>query len=165
MTPQNCCMNMTKKALCAARRLRRTVKNSFQALRPSRSAVSISRSLYAQYISLAAWTSCVRRRHKDRKALSNLPFSMHQRGLSGQKYTWTQTIIGGMEVLANIHLHGDVGPPMMVTFWKATDTMKPNMMPKAVHICHWRACLSRFRVSPAVLLQSQLTSGNSAMPI
>jgi hypothetical protein len=24
----------------------------------------------------------------------------------------------------------------MVVFWKATDTTKPNIIPKAVHICH-----------------------------
>jgi hypothetical protein len=61
---------------------------------------------------------------------------MYQRGDSGQKYTWTQTIKGGMLVEANIHLHGEVGPPMIVTFWNATETTKPSMIPNAVHICH-----------------------------
>jgi hypothetical protein len=44
--------------------------------------------------------------------------------------------MGGMLVEASIHLHGEVGPPMIVTFWNATETMKPSMIPKAVHICH-----------------------------
>jgi hypothetical protein len=42
---------------------------------------------------------------------------------------------GGIDVLANIHLHWDPSPRMVV-FWKATETTKPNMIPKAVHICH-----------------------------
>lgn len=41
-----------------------------------------------------------------------------------------------MEVEASIHRHGDVGPPIMVTFWKATETTPPSIIPKAVHICH-----------------------------
>lgn len=44
--------------------------------------------------------------------------------------------MGGILVLANIHLHGEVGPPIIVTFWNATDTIKPSIIPKAVHICH-----------------------------
>lgn len=43
---------------------------------------------------------------------------------------------GGIEVEPNIHRQGEFSPPMIVTFWKATDTMKPNMIPNAVHICH-----------------------------
>jgi hypothetical protein len=42
---------------------------------------------------------------------------------------------GGIDVLANIHLHCEPSPRIVV-FWKATETTKPNMMPKAVHICH-----------------------------
>jgi hypothetical protein len=40
---------------------------------------------------------------------------------------------GGIDVEPSIQRHGEVGPPMTVTFWKATDTMKPSMIPKAVH--------------------------------
>jgi hypothetical protein len=40
-----------------------------------------------------------------------------------------------MLVLPSIHLHCEFSP-RMVKFWNATDTTKPNMMPKAVHICH-----------------------------
>ena len=60
---------------------------------------------------------------------------LSSKGDSGQKYTWMQTIRGGIEVLASIHRHCDPSPRMVV-FWKATETTKPNMMPKAVHICH-----------------------------
>lgn len=42
---------------------------------------------------------------------------------------------GGIEVLANIHRHCEPSPRIVV-FWNATETTKPNMMPKAVHICH-----------------------------
>jgi hypothetical protein len=45
------------------------------------------------------------------------------------------TISGGMLVLANIHLHCECGPRKS-HFSKATETTKPNMIPKAVHICH-----------------------------
>lgn len=40
---------------------------------------------------------------------------------------------GGMDVDPSIQRQGDVGPPRNVVFWKATETMKPIMMPKAVH--------------------------------
>ena len=45
----------------------------------------------------------------------NCELEAYQRGDSGQKYTWTQTIIGGILVEASIHLHGEFGPPMIVT--------------------------------------------------
>jgi hypothetical protein len=44
------------------------------------------------------------------------------------------TISGGIDVDAIIHLQGEVGPPMMVTFSNATQTTKPSAIPKAVHI-------------------------------
>jgi hypothetical protein len=44
------------------------------------------------------------------------------------------TISGGIEVEAIIQRHGEFGPPIMVTFWKATHTIKPRAIPKAVHI-------------------------------
>jgi len=40
-----------------------------------------------------------------------------------------------MAVDANIHRHCEYSPRKSV-FWNATDAMKPNMIPKAVHICH-----------------------------
>ena len=45
------------------------------------------------------------------------------------------TTSGGILVLANIQRHWDRGPRKS-TFWNATETMNPSMMPNAVHICH-----------------------------
>lgn len=42
---------------------------------------------------------------------------------------------GGIDVLASIQRHCEPSPRTVV-FWKATETTKPIMMPKAVHICH-----------------------------
>jgi hypothetical protein len=51
-------------------------------------------------------------------------------GDSGQKYTWIMTKNGGMLVLANIQRHCE-NSPIKSRFSNATDTMNPNMMPKA----------------------------------
>ena len=45
------------------------------------------------------------------------------------------TMKGGIDVEAIIQRHC-VFSPKMVVLWKATDDTKPNMIPKAVHICH-----------------------------
>lgn len=60
---------------------------------------------------------------------------MSKQRTSGQKYTCRQTMRGGMDVLASIHLHCEPSPRIVV-FWNATETTKPNMIPNAVHICH-----------------------------
>ena len=47
------------------------------------------------------------------------------------------TIRGGTAVEASIHRQlGYAADAGMAIFWNATETTKPNMMPKAVHICH-----------------------------
>ena len=47
------------------------------------------------------------------------------------------TTIGGIAVEASIHRHmGYAAEVGILMFWNATETTKPNMIPKAVHICH-----------------------------
>jgi hypothetical protein len=45
------------------------------------------------------------------------------------------TMNGGIEVDAIIQRHCVFSPKIVVP-WNATDDTKPNMIPKAVHICH-----------------------------
>lgn len=60
---------------------------------------------------------------------------------------------GGTEVEANIQRHCEFSPPMIVVFWNATETMKPSMMPKAVHICHIMVRAPRILISPVSLVR------------
>jgi hypothetical protein len=50
------------------------------------------------------------------------------------------TMNGGILVLPNIHLHGEFSP-RKVKFWKATETTKPSIMPKAVPVSKVSRCL------------------------
>jgi hypothetical protein len=65
---------------------------------------------------------------------------MYQRGLSGTRYTIRQTKNGGIEVEPSMRRQfqygGDGFSVLYRTFSNATETTKPSMIPKAVHICH-----------------------------
>lgn len=77
---------MQNQALWAARRLRRTVKNSLKSCQapPLQRVVRLSSSnLQARYMSRAARISLMRRARIEAKARLASPLSMYQRGLSG----------------------------------------------------------------------------------